>query len=528
MKKVCFILLIILISVSYPAFSQETKSLEMYDLMYRSFMYSNDNENAYNIAKKMVNLEPKNIKWRKRLAQLCMWLGKQREAFTNYLYIYNKTKDKDIQDILFTFPYKEITNLKIKIYEDEISSGDYKHLDKLIELYNLSGYPEKSIKLLEMAYVNTKDKKYLITLLKYHINFGNMPDINYFKFAMPYLTENEKIKLATLYINKRKYNEAYKVLTIANTLPANDLYYKLLLSTAIKLKKYEKAEKLLNYLNAKGKLTISEFYYLLNYYLRNNDYDRVKFLLEKGIFEYKSQELLSLYITLLLKDNDLQSAIKTLNNSKNIFKNQKDFLILYAQLLAKLNEYDKSKKIINELIQQHYAKLTNNDIKGIIWLMIDNKNYFTVDLVKYLPLFRKKSGLELELISGYLAIQQIDNAEVIAKKILKNYINDLEFLLLYSDILNIQTRFEESNYYKQLALNIVKKRNGNINMEDLYFKNYLRLVFEYKNPEDFNELLNKYKNSLSEKEYAQFMVDYYFFSRQYDKLFYIYNFKKVY
>ncbi|UOD34318.1 tetratricopeptide repeat protein [Deferribacteraceae bacterium V6Fe1] len=528
MKKVIFLSLLIFVVASFSAFSQETKNLEMYDLMYRSFMYSNDNENAYNIAKKAVDVVPKNIEWRKRLAQLCMWLGKQREAYTNYLYIYSETKDKGIRDILFKFPYKEVTNLKIRVYEDEITSGDYKHLYQLTELYNLSGYPEKSIKLLETAYSKTKEIKYLITLLKYHINFGNTPEVNDFKPAISYLTEYEKIRLATLYINKRQYNEAYEVLTMANTLPANDSYYKLLLSVAIKLKKYERAETLLTYLNANGKLTISEFYYFLNYYLRNNDYNRLKYLLEKGVAEYKSQELLSLYITLLLKDNNLQGAIKTLNDNKSIFKNKKDYLILYAQLLAKLNKYDKSKKIVNELLRQHYAELTINDIKGIVWLMIDNKNYFYDELIKYLPLFSKKSGLELELISGYLAIQQIDNAEVIAKKVLKNNTNDVEFLLLYSDILNIQTRFEESNYYKHLALDIVNKKFGNVNQDKLFFKNYLRLMLDRQNPESFNELLNKYKNSLSEKEYAQFMVDYYFFSRQYDKLFYIYNFKKVY
>lgn len=525
MKK---LILVCLLLTTFMTNASSADKIELYDLMYKSFIYTNDINHAYEIASKVVQIDPKNITWRKRLAQLCIWLGKQREAFRHYLFIYNQTKDKEIEKILFSFPYQEVVDLKINIYQNELKSGNFTHLKELINLYRIKGYPEKSIKLLEDLYKQYKLNLLLISLLKLNIEFENTPEISKFNKVLYFLTDDERIKLATLYINKRKYNEAYLVLTKTDHLPKNDTYYKLLLTTTIKLKKEQESIKLLHYLNEKGILSLEEFYYLLNYYLKKNDQKTIKKLIKKSISKYKSTEFLYLYINLLLKENKFDEAIQFVKRNKHLFQNEKDYHLLYIQLLIKNQNYQLAKKNLVTFLEKYKENITINELKTVLWIMIDNKSYFQDLLQRYANDYSKKSGLELVSISAFLAIQQIDKAENLARKILKKNLENIDFLLLYSDILNIQTRYEESNYYKLLALKQMKKQKDKESLKtSKSIKNYLRLTMLYKTPEVTEKLFKDFENYLSKDEYEQLLIEYYFHSNQYEKLLYIYNFNRV-
>ncbi|MEF3255732.1 MAG: tetratricopeptide repeat protein, partial [Deferribacterales bacterium] len=211
-----FSIIIILLSLLFikPSFGSEIFDLESYELMYKSFIYTNDLNSAYAITKEALKIAPTNLEWRKRLAQLLLWLGKTREAYESYLNIYYETKDPLIEKMLLGFSYPEAIQLKIKRYKEEIENHNYRNALNLAWLYEYEGYPEKSFELLKRVYDITKDKKYLDESIKYAVK------LNYSEVLIKYADHLKELSLENKYIvayfliTKGNYKEALEILRL--------------------------------------------------------------------------------------------------------------------------------------------------------------------------------------------------------------------------------------------------------------------------------------------------------------------------
>jgi tetratricopeptide (TPR) repeat protein len=526
MKKI-LVLLALLIGLTATSSAKEKFDLQLYDLMYKSFVYTNDLENAYKVAKKIVEKIPFSIKWRKRLAQLALWLNKPEEAFRNYLYVYNKTHDKEIEKTLFMFPYPEVIDLKIKIYEKEIKNGNYKNAVELAKLYEYKGYPEKAFNLMKNLYKKTKDETFLYEYIKYAVKLGKDDVLLKHLSFIKYLSLQEKIEIAQLFIAKNKYNEALEVLRYVDKIPDNKDYYELLSYVLFQLGDYEKLIKLLNYLYATNKIDQSNLYLLSSYYYSKKDYEKLEQILKNAIEKYNLTNLYPEYINILIINKKYKEALNILENKKSYFKNEKNYYLLIAQVYAKLGYNKKALKIYENLLSNY--NLTENDKKEILWFLIDNAQEFEDVLENYIPYFVKDKQLYLPVINAYLRLQYVDKPYLIAKKFLPFNKNNISFLILYGDIMNLQTKFEESSYFYNKAWKIANeklKKDPAAIYDKEFLRNYIRLSIMYNSPAKIRKLLKIAKNVFTYEEYINLKMDYYLSFNEFEPAFYIYNYKR--
>lgn len=527
MKKL-LILVALLICMFYTSFAKDRFDLQLYELMYKSFIYTNDIKNAYKITKKVVEKIPFNLKWKKRLAQLSLWLSNVDEAFENYMYVYKKTKDKSIEKILFKFPYPEVVDLKINLYEEEVRKGNFTNVLELAKLYEYKGEPEKSLTLLNIVYEKTKNKKFLFEYIRYAAKLGEIEIISKYIPFLKNLPLKEKINISKLLIERNRYKEVLETLRYVEDLPNNKEYYKLLIYALFKLGDYDKLTRLLNYIYSKDKIDEENLYLLMSYYYSQKDYKSLEKLLKDAIYKYKLSNLYQEYINVLIINGRYKKILRILKNKRNYFKNKKRYYFLLAYVYAKLGYKEKALKIYQKILSNYKLNLTEK--KEILWFFIDNIENFKSILERYLPYFAKDKNLYMIVINGYLKLNYIDKAYLIASKFLKYNRKNIQFLVLYADILSMQSNFDESNFYYMKAWRLAQrklKENPSIIYNEEFLRNYLRLSIFYSKPNRVKKLLNIAKNVLTYNEYLNLMVDYYLSYGEYEPVFYIYNYKRV-
>ncbi|RMA97664.1 tetratricopeptide repeat protein [Hydrogenothermus marinus] len=528
MKRIIVSLILIVLLIN-PVFSKQKFDLQLYELMYKSFIYTQDLEHAYIVAKKVLKVIPFSIKWRKRVAQLALWLGKTDEAYKNYLYIYNKTKDPSIEKILFTFSYPEIINLKIQKYETQVKKGNYQNALELAKLYEYTGYPEKSLKLLKQIYEKTNKKEYLYEYLIYATKLGETHILVKYIQTLKVFPLEKKYDIVYLLIAKGYYDKALEVLRYVQDLPKDKTYYNLLLFLLLKNQKYKEFIKVVKYLLIKQQIDISYIYPLLDYYYRKKDLQSLEFIYSKIYKIKKTKAFIKEYINILIENKKFQQALEILNENTSIFSD-KEYLFYLAKIYAGLKNKEKVAKIYKILLKDYREQLSLNEKKEILWFFIDNSEEYYKLLKTYLPFFKKEKDLYIEVITAYMNIQELDKAYSLAKKYINKEKNNLSFLILYADILNIQTKFDESSYYYNKAWILANKQlriNPNIINNKEFLRNYIRLSFKYSSPKKIKKLLKIAKNTLNYNEYLNLILDYYLYLGEYDPSFYIYNYKRI-
>jgi len=534
MKKVAVILFLIGFLIE-PVFAKQKVDIELYELMYKSFIYTNDLKHAYMVTKKVLKVMPFNLKWRKRVAQLALWLGKGDEAYKNFIYLYRRIKDPAIEKILFTLPYPEIIQLKIKKYEKQIKKGNYKNIVELAKLYEYEGYPEKSFNLLKIAYEKTKNKKYLYWYLKYAVKLSEGQILGKYTDEIKKFPLKEKYYMVYPLISKGDYQKALEILRYVDKMPKDQNYYNLLLFLLLKNGKRDEFIKIVKYLLKEDKSflekkeNLSHIYFLFSYYYRKKDFDLLEYFYST-VYEIKrTKNIVRGYIDILLQNKNFKKALNIIQENRDLLE-KKDYLFLISKVYNGLNEKEKALKIYSTLLKNYKQDLTLNEKKEILWFLIDNAdNYFKI-LKIYLPYFEKEKELYLEVITAYLKIQEIDKAHYLAKSYIQKEKNNLSFLVLYADILNIKSIFDESYYYYHKAWVLANKRlkkDSKLLENKEFLRNYIRLSYIFSTPKKIETLFKIVKKNFNKSDYFNLKLDYHLYKMDYDAAFYMYNYKKV-
>ena len=488
---------------------------KLYDLMYKSFIYNKDLKNAYSVALKALKYEKYSIKWRKRVAQTSLWLGKSREAYVNFLYLYRKTKDKKIENILLSFPYKYKTliNLKIKKYTLEFKKGNYAHTFDLANIYYSIGDIKKAENILKEAYQKTKYRKFFNMYVKYAIMSEDINNLKKNLKELEYDNLKQKIEIAYMLININDFEDAYKLLIYVRDIPEDKNYYKILVYVTYQLRKFHNLLRLLNYMYKNNLMDKSSFYLYLNYYYSIFDYKKLEILLKDAIKKFHFNVYKD-YINVLILNKNYQKALKTLEKYKNNFT-LKAYIKLKAYLYSKLKKYNLAMKFYKELL---LFKLNKNELNEILWFSIDNNNYNLFSKIK------DRINNHYTLALAYLHFYQVDKAYY---EMLKVKLDSLDKYLTFINILEIKgidtykfrlRAFELANRMLNNNPLLLKKPN--------FLKNYINLAFYFLLPQDIKKLFKLAKSVLNKQDFFDLKISYYFKLNEYDKLFYIKNFKR--
>lgn len=528
MKKLS-ILLIFIVFFNQSLFSKEKLDLELYDLMYKSFVYSKDLKNAYIVAKRVLKFYPYNLKWIKRTAQVSLWLGESNEAYKYYFYLYRKTKNPAIEKILFTFPYLEVFKLRIKKYEKEIKRHNYKNALELANLYEYEGYPEKSFKLMEYLYKKTKREDFFYAYIKYAIKLAKSEIVSRYPDKLKNLPLKKRYIVAYFLIAKGEYEKTLEIMRYVDKLPKEKEYYNILLFALLKSGHYNKFIKITKYLLQKDRVDISYIYPLLSYYYKKGDFETLEFIYSKMYEFNKRKDIIKGYIDILLHNKKYNKALKILNENQNTFT-KKEYLITIAKVYSGLKQKKRVFKIYKILLGNYKEELTGNEKKEILWFLIDNTDKYYAILKKYLPEFEQDRDLYFAVINAYMKIQNLDKAEEIARKFLDKNKNNISFLLLYADILNIKSIFDESYLYYHKAwilANKKLKKNFKLLYKKEFLMNYIRLAYMFEDADQINRLLKIAKKVLNHNGYFDTKLDYFLHNNEFDPAFYMFNYRRI-
>ncbi len=524
MKKKAF-LISILLYLSTFSYAKDLES-EQLRLMYDSFIFSKDLENAYKIANRALQKEPNSYFWNQKMSEIALWTGRHKKSIKHLINIYEINNDHLIADEIIkrltaSYQYEKALQFIIKKLQDD----NYSELDveKMHELYDKVGRPKESIKLLEKLYLKNHSLKYLSDILSIYLRTGEIKKAEKIVEKLQRAKRKDaKIALAIseYYFVKKDLDRSYLALIEAKDgvkiLAKNRKYFEKISDLGWYLQEYESG--------VYGSLMLYE-----SKVAREVDYQRIAQV-------YKNSN------STIMKNMSL-SALKQHNNGK--------FFIDYAQRKVQKKEFEeidfeikrvlKDKKSMSVLkddsrfwlvkasVDKHFKRdkeadkcikntifLKSNSpetISQTLWYLINNYEYKALGLE--VEKVEKSSLITAELYhplsASYLALQKPDIAIKYLKKSMKNEPKNLELRFLYASILASQGKEKRRrDELKKISkiLNIQAKNNPNLKEDKKFLRRYLEVSLDIFSSKKFLNLLKISKDRLTKKDYKELQIAY--------------------
>lgn len=165
---------------SYNPISKLKYDEKSFELAYKTFLYSNNVNDAYALAVTAVKQKPDLLIWRERLAQTAIWTNHPNIAIREILYLLPKNRGLNLipQAILLaknTNRYEDLIPILLYLHQKK-PSDDVISLE-LGDAYNKNGYPRAAITFLQKQYQRSQNKKYLDMMLSIYQDLGQNKNI---------------------------------------------------------------------------------------------------------------------------------------------------------------------------------------------------------------------------------------------------------------------------------------------------------------------------------------------------------------
>ncbi|GAB4029258.1 MAG: hypothetical protein Fur0012_03380 [Elusimicrobiota bacterium] len=147
---------------------------KLLELSYQSFVYTKDLSNAYALASKAAKLYPENPEWKNRLAQICIWTGRQMEAIEIYEKLYSINHDSSQIEPNLPVIKQSRPAFYEKILSDKLKSNySDKDMIRLLRFYRDNGEKEKASSLLATYGALAKDGEIFKEAVLFWLENGN-------------------------------------------------------------------------------------------------------------------------------------------------------------------------------------------------------------------------------------------------------------------------------------------------------------------------------------------------------------------
>jgi len=349
------ILVSLLLFFSFEANAKVSLSDTEIKLMFQSFVYSNDLENAYKTAKIAYNRNPNSYYWNQKMAQICRWSGRGAEAMKYLRFLYDKKHSsklaKDIIDYgLSAYQYEAIKNL---ITQETLQKPTKANIQRMVYIYTQTGEPQKAAEILHKLYLRTHKSNFLTKELQIYMNMG---DIEAAKRIVTHIEKNnlynyDNIQLLSYYYYlSRNIQKAYSVLNKVNiSKKYNEKLYQTMSDLGWYLQHYTKASSISQIIlqHKDGRLVDYERVIYAN---RDTNPSLAMGTALKAYAKYHHSYLFYTFANNALKTKKFQllsTTILTIDKEKTALTQEANYWLIKAQLAAHFKERKKA----------HYALL---------------------------------------------------------------------------------------------------------------------------------------------------------------------------
>ncbi len=496
---------------------QKSQTKEMLnELMYKVFIYNNDLKNAQKVAKTALKQNPKDLIWRKYLADALSWDAKSKEAFKHYMYIYEKEKkDPTLKFIVDDYGnYESFFTLLGKIYSDP---KDEKNLDKFFKVAQKLGNLKEATVALDKAYQKTKDPTILRKSAQFYYRVGFQQE------AMRYLSILKKkrlldiesaMTLSKIFFAKRKFTKSLNtLLSVEHLATKDDKEYWYLLSDIYSYhNQNDKASKLLRALCVKNECRKQDYDRLIFFYFdRDKDYASQIALKAFKKFKERSYFFSFAKINLTLKRAQVvNNLIKTLSYKE---KREYEKLPLYWLIVASVNE---QQGFFDEVVVSYQKALALDPYSTEIlsqygwFLMAKNREN---ELLKILPKIEKKAKSDARLYILAAAINyklnRVKKAYNYYQKALKNEPENIDIKLDSANLLTIMGERQRAyttrkSIYTKLQKQLTEKPK--LLNEKEFLIHYLRASTNFISTKNYKMVLDHAKDILDKRVYLNLLI----------------------
>lgn len=499
---------------------------ELLKLLITSLLGKGGLEEAYSISKKAIELFPKSAYWLDLHAKICLWTGRNQEAFETYSKLANLRPSKDSIKNLFLMALAtnrfDVASQLIKKYE---YLREDRSIKDLVYIFEQAGELKELIRLLEGLYEKKRDTSILYSLAQISYNYGDVEK------AFEYMKRLEKehgitsSEQASLYSNilftMRRYEKALFVLKKYVKLAKDEdiEYFENLSDLAWPLKDIETAFYASQRLESLGKARLVDYIRLYMVLYSRKKYQEASIYAKRGYEKYKDLYLLSAYVQSLANIERWEEIVSFLSKKEEEVLKSSYLSGLYFRALYKVGKRDYATSFLKTalknrfsedlLAQAIYSAIEGSDRNLAIYIENNFKQF--------------KDRMPKEFASLYTFLQNAKSALDLLRDMKRE---SLEDLLTYSDVLALYGREEEAS---QIRFSLFKKLSQD--MEDTYkdpnkLYAYLRVGIYYMSASQIDQVLRIAKDSLSKVAYEDIYQTYLISQDQQDKLSYMANIEK--
>ncbi len=531
MKIVSIITFILYLSLNLYGSKIDQKEHEQLKLMYDSFIFAKDLDNAYKVAKRALKLKPDSIYWHRKLGEVALWLGKNEESLKHLKYVYKETNDKKLGNLLRdrlydSYRYEE----SLPFVKERLQKGDYSSEDLLLmqDLYDKVGRPHELIDTLQELYDLTKEVKYLGDILSIYLRTGEIDkgeDISQILDQEPDKSVKIASTLSKYYFLKKDLKKAFKVLLeVKSRADLKDVeYFKQLSDLGWHLKRYKQSVYGSRKLYQSNNARLEDYQRIFEFYQKSR-VDIIEDISIGAIYRLENLDFFLEYAYKRVQKRDfdnLDRVIKRLlsnKKSRRILQNSPKFWLIKATVDS---FYRRDGDVKKDLLEASKLDSDSLDInREILWHLIDSYDYERLE--KEIQKIESRAEVPKTLLypvsASYLSLQKPDRAMVYIKKALKNDPKNIEYLSLYAWILSAQGRDIKKREKLKEIYTILREKLGRSNYllsDGKFMRDYLRVYLEFNSKKEFNELLDLSKKYLLKSDYDQLKLLYYMKYRDY-------------
>ncbi len=498
------------------------KNPDLQELIYRVFIYNNDLKNAYKIAYEKVKENPNTLLWRKRLADILLWSGKNREALDEYFYIYKKTQDKKLERIILKASVEgrdyekayEIIKKKLFSHPD-----NKKYLKEFTALAYKSGKIEESAKILDKVYRKSKNATVLKNSALLYYKSGNLEEAKkrflLIKKAGMLDVDGAKILSEIFFAEKKPALALKALLSVKKRVSSKDRDYWRRVSLLYEyLNRADKAIEILYGLCLKGECDREDYDKLIRYFYGKDEKKALK-ISYKAFKKFQDPSYFIYYAKILLKRDEPERVYEKLLTlswkMRKRMENLPSFWLVKANLFRKIGKVKKA-----DFCYRKALSLDENSSEILAqyadFLLFSGRAEELRKVLKKAERKAKKdASLYIVLASLYYSLDEPSKASFFYKKALKAYPFDVNLKIAYAEFLKASGNETEAfKILRKIYLKLAKRlRNDPSLLKKRFFlKPFLEVSLYFVNGKKYEEFLKYAKEILSEDEYERYRLSY--------------------
>ena len=501
-------------------------------LMYQVFIYSGEHDAAYTVGKIAIKRHPNSLEWNHKMAQVCQWSGRPKEAMKYYKYIYRQKPSKELREklIAFSMTYYQYEISMQLVKEKMLEDPSEENINTFLYIWEQSGYPDEAAVILRKLYDKDKSNTYALEhALRLDIAIGEITlageivdEMNREDFGSQFSASLR----AYYYFLIHDSEAAYRALQSVDNPDANNMnylmqvsdlgwylgYYKEAAEASLQLEKitdYSLRENMGPHQETPPGVRADDFDRIINYY-QGKDSANVKMAAHKGWIYYDRPYFLYTYAYVALEEKEYESLYNEIEATEHnaekfeLVKNSVTYYLIKAQCLQGLGdelgtlEALKRAKVLNTGEPQVIASLLwfymahgyNGEIQSLIFEMEDPGD---IDPELYLP-----------LAAAHFHLQHADSAMKYLLLLRRGGNNTIDLGFMYAYVAQIYgERPRSRKMFKEIfdRLEVQRRRKPILMQEPTFAQNYLISAMDVLGPDEVEQRLYESQPYLDKEQY---------------------------